>query len=60
MTNNPAQDIAAEFMTREQLLRKAEQHYEMAGLARMDRDVLDEARHLKLAKQYDAKARELD
>ena len=47
-------------MTREELLRKADQHYEMAGLARLDGDAADAARHMKLAKEYDAKAREAE
>ena len=33
--------------------RKADQHYEMAGLARMDNDKVDELRHLKLAKAWE-------
>jgi hypothetical protein len=45
-------------MTREQYRRKADQHWEMAGLARMDRDYEDEVRHTKLAREYDKKARE--
>ena len=46
-------------MMREELRRKADQHYEMAGLARQDGDAADAARHLKLAKEYDAKVKEL-
>lgn len=45
-------------MTTDQLRRKAEQHYEMAGLARQDRDHKDAERHLKLAKEYDRQIRE--
>jgi hypothetical protein len=45
---------------REELLRKADQHYEMAGLARQDGDAADAARHLKLANEYDAKAKEAE
>lgn len=47
-------------MTREDLLRKADRHYEMAGLARQDGDAADAARHLKLAEEYDAKAKEAE
>ena len=36
--------------------RKANQHWEMAGLARVDGDKADEARHTKLARQWDEKA----
>lgn len=36
---------------------KAEQHYEMAGLAFRDGDKTDGARHLQKAKEYDALAK---
>jgi hypothetical protein len=38
--------------------RKADQHWEMAGLARADRDLKDAERRTKLAQEYEAKARE--
>lgn len=37
--------------------RKADQHWEMAGLARQDGDKADEARHTELAREYEKKAR---
>jgi len=40
----------------EECRRKADQHWEMAGLARQDGDKADEARHTKLAKQWDQAA----
>lgn len=40
--------------TDEQLLRKEDQHWDMAGLARQDRDTVDEQRHTKLARAYRA------
>lgn len=42
----------------ERYLWKTDQHYEMAGLARMDGDQVDAERHLKLAKKYDQLAKE--
>ena len=39
---------------------KANQHWEMAGLARADGDKADEARHTKLAREWDAKANDYD
>lgn len=38
--------------------RKANQHWEMAGLARQDRDMAEAIRHTKLAQQYDQKFKE--
>lgn len=46
-------------ITAEYCRRKADQHYEMAGLARQDRDREDEKRHIAKAKEWDAKAHEL-
>lgn len=42
--------------TPEYFKRKANQHYEMAGLARQDNDMKDSERHIKLAKEFDEKA----
>jgi hypothetical protein len=44
----------------EYCIRKANQHYEMAGLARADGDTADAERHLKLAKAWDKKANATD
>lgn len=38
-------------------IRKANQHWEMAGLARMDGDTPDERRHTRKAQRYDAYAK---
>lgn len=38
--------------------RKANQHWEMAGLARVDNDRADEQKHTDLARQWDQRARE--
>lgn len=38
--------------------RKADQHWDMAGLARADNDSADEKRHTDLAREYEARARE--
>jgi hypothetical protein len=46
-------------MTAEQARRKADQHWEMAGLAAQDGDKEDAARHTKLARHYDQLVREL-
>lgn len=43
----------------EKLRRKADQHWEMAGMARQDNDLSDAARHTTLAKLYDQRAKEL-
>ena len=40
-------------MTREELRRKADQAWEMAGLARQDGDVADMKRRTAEAKEYD-------
>jgi len=45
--------------TIEQLRRKADQHWELAGLARLDRDFADEARHMRLARELERKIREM-
>lgn len=41
------------------LQRKADQHWEMAGLARQDRDAADERRHTALAREAEARIKEL-
>lgn len=41
------------------LLRKADQHWDMAGLARQDGDVKDEQRHTAEARRLTALAGEL-
>lgn len=38
--------------------RKADQEWEMAGLARQDGDTADEKRHTELAREYERLARE--
>jgi hypothetical protein len=38
--------------------RKADQHYEMAGLASQDGDKADAARHIELAKLWDQRAKD--
>lgn len=45
--------------TIEQLRRKADQHWELAGLARLDRDFVDEARHMGLARELERRIREM-
>lgn len=40
------------------LRMKADQHWDMAGLARQDRDSADEKRHTELARDYDRRAGE--
>jgi hypothetical protein len=37
---------------------KADQHWEMAGLARQDGDMKDAERHTELAREYERKLRE--
>jgi hypothetical protein len=44
--------------TPEYYRRKADQHWEMAGLARQDGDHKDEQKHTKLAREFDALAKE--
>jgi hypothetical protein len=39
--------------------RKADQHWDMAGLARQDGDKKDAERHTALAREYEQLAREL-
>jgi hypothetical protein len=46
-------------LTYEKCIRKANQHWEMAGLARQDGDTKDAERHTKLAREWDEKARSL-
>lgn len=43
-------------MTTDQCFRKAEQHWEMAGLARQDNDPDDAARHTTKARLWDQRA----
>ncbi len=43
----------------EEFIRKANQHWEMAGLARMDGDLKDAEKHTKLARHWEHKAREM-
>ena len=38
--------------------RKADQHWDMAGLARQDNDMKEAERHTQLAREYEAKVRE--
>ncbi len=38
--------------------RKADQHWDMAGLARQDGDMADAERHTKLAREFEAAWRE--
>ena len=45
-------------MNWESCRRKADQHWEMAGLARQDGDKEDAARHTKLALEWEEKAKE--
>lgn len=44
--------------TCEELRRKADQHWEMAGLARQDNDQADADRHTAKAREYDRQAKE--
>jgi hypothetical protein len=46
-------------MTREQLRRKADQAWEMAGLARQDGDRVDEKRRTEEAREYERQLGEL-
>ena len=43
-----------------QCRRKANRHWEMAGLSRQDGDYKDSLRHTKLARAWDQKAVDLD
>lgn len=45
---------------RERLIRKANQEWDMAGLARQDGDKKDEAEHTRKAREYDRMAREAE
>ncbi|MCK5015770.1 MAG: hypothetical protein KAS32_01750 [Candidatus Peribacteraceae bacterium] len=40
-------------LNEEQLRRKADQHWEMTGLARQDHDMADVIKHTELAKEYE-------
>lgn len=40
-------------------INKANQHWEMAGLARLDGDREEAERHVRLARHYEHKAREV-
>jgi hypothetical protein len=52
--------VMAEQMTPEKYRHKADQEYEMAGLARQDGDMADSNRRLLLAKEYMRLAREME
>lgn len=43
--------------TEEECWRKANQHWEMAGLARQDRDFKDANRHTEAARKWEVRAR---
>ena len=43
----------------ERCRRKANQHWDMAGLARQDRDYKDEKRHTELARAWSNRLKEL-
>lgn len=45
-------------MTAEEHIRKANQHWEMAGLARQDGDMNDALRHTRLAQEHEKYARQ--
>lgn len=55
MANEP---IKTAHLTDEYLRRKADQHWDMAGLARKDHDPKDAARHTKSAQALEAVLRE--
>lgn len=46
------------FYTDAQCMRKANQHWDMAGLARQDFDRQDELRHTSLARKWERRAAE--
>jgi hypothetical protein len=46
------------FFSEEYCRRKADQHWELAGLARKDRDKEDSARHTNEAQKWDIRARD--
>ena len=48
------------YHTKEECRRKADQHWEMASLARQDGDDEDYIRQVNLAKEWDAKAADCD
>lgn len=45
---------------RDRLRRKADQHWDMAGLARQDGDAADAQRHTDKAREYEKQLRELE
>lgn len=46
----------SEFYTASDCFRKADQHWEMAGCARQDRDAADAQRHTDLARLWHTRA----
>jgi len=42
----------------QRLMRKANQHWEMAGLARQDGDTMDAKNHMDQAREYERRAKE--
>jgi hypothetical protein len=50
----PTFEERLEDMTEEKLRRKANQHWNMAGLARQDSDLKDAQRHTELARRFEA------
>jgi hypothetical protein len=49
------------YKTRRPYLRmKADQHWEMAGLARQDNDMKDAERHTQLAREFEQKWRDAE
>jgi hypothetical protein len=47
-----AEGITTKFYTAEECLRKEDQHWEMAGLARADNDPVDAAKHYVKARLW--------
>jgi len=43
------------YYTPEECRRKADQHWDMAGLARQDRDYIDAEKHTRMARVWDAR-----
>lgn len=56
MSRNSYTNAAFEKGTPEYFLRKADQHFEMAGLARQDNDKVDADRQLQLALDFQKKS----
>lgn len=56
MASNHARKMETDHLT--QLRRKADQEWEMAGLARQDQDHPDEERHTKKAREYERQIQE--